>query len=64
MLSTLQDFWDLGRNTLVNFLAVRRLKTSGRQAELVTRAFLPVQLKLPIIESSEEQQAKLKIGYA
>ena len=42
MLSTLQDFWDLGRNTLVNFLAVRGLKTSGRQAELVTRAFLPV----------------------
>ena len=34
---------------------------SGRKArELIARAFLAVELKLPIIESSEKQQAKLK----
>ena len=46
-MSTLQDFSDLGRNTLVDFLAV-----------------LAVELKLPTIESSEKQQAKLKKYYA
>ena len=47
-------FWDLGRNALVDFLAVRGLKTSGGKAELVPRAFLAVELKLPITESSEK----------
>ena len=55
-----EDFWDLGRNTLVDFLAVYGLRTSRRKAELIARAFLAVELKLPIIESSEKQQAKLK----
>ena len=59
-MSALQDFWDLGRNTLVDFLAVYGLKTSLGKAELVARAFLAVELKWPIIESSEKQQAKLK----
>ena len=59
-MSTLQDFWDLGRNTLVDFLAVYGLRTSRRKAELIARVFLAVELKLPIIESSEKQQAKLK----
>ena len=63
-MSTLQDFWDLGRNTLVDFLAVYGLRTSRRKAELIARAFLAVELKLPIIESSEKQQAKLKEYYA
>ena len=45
-MSTLQDFWDLGRHALVNFLAVYRLKTSGGKAELVAHAFLAVELKL------------------
>ena len=63
-MSTLQDFWDLGRNTLVDFLAVYRLKTSRGNAELVAHAFLAVELKLPIIELSEKQQAKLKEYYA
>ena len=53
-MSTLQDFWDLGRNTLVDFLAVHGLKTSGGKAELVARVFLAVELKSPIIESSEK----------
>ena len=63
-MSELQDFWGLGRNTLVDFLAVYGLKTSVGKAELVVRGFLAVALKLPIIESSEKQQAKLKEYFA
>ena len=63
-MSTLQDFWDLGRNTLLDFLAVYGLKTWGENAGFVAQAFLTVELKLPIIESSEKQQAKLKKYYA
>ena len=63
-MSTLQDFWDLAKNTLVDFLAVHRLKTSGGKSKLVAHAFLAVELRLPIIESSEKQQAKLKKYYA
>ena len=55
--STLQNFWDLGRTTLVGFLVVRGLKTSGGKAELVADAFSAVELKLLVIESSEGQQA-------
>ena len=51
-MSTLQDFWDLGRNTLVDFLAVHGLKTSGGKAELVAHAFLAVEVKLLTVESS------------
>ena len=43
-------------SALVDFLAVHGLKTSGGKAELVACAFLAVELKLPIIESSEEEQ--------
>ena len=51
-MSTLQDLWDLGRNTLADFLAVYGLKTSGGKAELVARVFFAVELKLFIIELS------------
>ena len=60
---TLQDFWDLGRNVLVDYLAVRGLRTSGTRAELVARAFSAAELQLPIIRFSEEQQAQLKTEY-
>ena len=63
-MSILQDFCDLGRNTLVDYLAVYGFKTSGDKAELVACAFLAVELKLPIIVSPEKQQAKLKRYYA
>ena len=53
----MQDFWDLGRNTLVDFLTVYGLKTSGGKPELVVRALLALKLKLPF-ESSEKQQLK------
>ena len=55
-----EDFWDLGRNTLVNFLAVYGLTTSKRKTELIACAFWAVELQLSIIESSEKEQAKLK----
>ena len=42
-LSTLQDFLDLGRNTLMDFLAVQQ-----------ALAFSALGLRLPIIESSKE----------
>ena len=54
-MSTLQDFWDLGRNTLVDFLAVYGLKTLAGKSALVAHAFLAVELKLPIVESSEKK---------
>ena len=57
--STLQDFGDLWRNTLVDFVAVYGLKTSAGKSALVAHAFLAVGLKLPIVESSEKKQAKL-----
>ena len=44
-----EDFWDLGRNTLVNFLAVYGLRTSKRKTELIACAFLAVELQLSII---------------
>ena len=62
-MSTLQDFWDLGGNSLIDFLATYGLKTSGGKAELDAPAILAVELKLPIIESSEKQQAKQKKKY-
>ena len=38
------------------FLAVYGLKTLGRKAKLVTRASLAVELKLSVIESSENSK--------
>ena len=49
-------------SALVDFLAVHGLKTSGGKAELVACAFLAVELKLPIIESSEEEQKDYDAG--
>ena len=46
----------------MDFLAVQGLKTSGIKAELVACAFLAVELKLPTIESSEEQQKDCDAG--
>ena len=46
----------------MDFLAVYGLRTSRRKAELIACAFLAVELKLSIIESSEKQQAKLMQG--
>ena len=53
----------LGVNTLVDFLAVRGLQTSGEKIELVARAFSAVKLNPPIVQSLEEQQAKINKEY-
>ena len=55
-----QDFLKLNTKQLSDFLAVRGLNTSGRKVELVARAFAAVELKLDIIESSEQQLEKLR----
>ena len=53
----------LGMNSLVDFLAAHGLKTTGRKIELVARAFAAVDMNLPILASSEQQQNRLNITY-
>ena len=48
----------------MDFVAVYGLKTSAGKPALVAHAFLAVELKLPIVESSEKKQAKLTKYYA
>ena len=62
-LSKLEDFMDLGCHALRDFLSVRGMITYGTKNELVARAFTAVEMKLPIIQSSEEQKMKLKAEY-
>ena len=50
----------LSTHTLIDFLTVRCLKTTGKKAEFVARAFSAVELNLPIIHSTEPQQVLLK----
>lgn len=46
----------LGINNLVDFLTAGGLKKSGRKDKLIARDFSAAELKLPILQSSEEQQ--------
>lgn len=62
-LTLLEDFMALGMNNLIDFRTVQGLKTSGRKVELVACSFSAVELKLPILWSSEEQQKQLKFDY-
>ena len=62
-LSKYEDFMGLGTHTLVDFLTIRGLKTTGRKAELVACAFSAVELDLPIIQSSEQQQHLINTEY-
>ena len=63
-LSTLQDFCDPGKNTFSfsGFSCSAWTQTSGGKVELVACAFLAVELKLPIIESSKEEQKDYDAG--
>ena len=63
VLSTYEDFLQLGMNCLQDYLSARGLNTTGRKIELVARAFAAFEMKLPIIASSEKQQKKLKHDY-
>ena len=47
-------FLDLSMKDLTNNLSVHGLNTSGREVELVARAFPAFELKMDIIASSEE----------
>ena len=62
-LSTYKDFLQLGMKGLQDYLPVRGLNTTGRKIELVAQAFAALEMKLPIIASSEEHQKKLKLDY-
>ena len=63
-LTTYEEFLDLSVKQLADYLTVRGLATTGRKIELVARAFTAMELKLPILESTEEQQKRLKQDYA
>ena len=59
-----EDFLNLTTIQLANFLAVRWLNTSGKKLKLVATVFAALELKLDIIESSEQQLEKLKHEYS
>lgn len=46
----------LGINNLVDFLTTGGLKKSGRKNKLIARDFSAAELKLSILQSSEERQ--------
>ena len=61
--SKYEDFLHMGMNNLTDFLAVRGLSSTGRKIELVARAYAAVEMKLPIIDSSEEQLRRFTLEY-
>ena len=63
MASSYEDFLEMGKSQLTDFLSVRGLSTSGVKVELVARAFTAIEMKLPILVSSEEQQKLLSTEY-
>ena len=58
-----QDFLNFTLTSLRDFLAVRRLKQTGKKAELVAKAFGAYELKVPKKFSQEEIDRKLKEEY-
>ena len=62
-LNTYKYFLQLGMKGLQDYLSARGLNTTGRKIELVAQAFAALEMKLPIIASSEEHQKKLKLDY-
>ena len=61
--TTYDDFLEMTKSELEDFLAPRNLSCSGSKRELVTRAFTAWELKIPIRISDEELQAKLRDEY-
>ena len=59
-----ENFLNLTTIQLANFLAIRWLNTSGRKLKLIATVFAALELKLDIIESSEQQLEKLKREYS
>ena len=62
-LTTYEDFLELSFKQLTDYLSVRGLNTSGRKVELIARAFAAMELKLDIIQSSENQSNLLQSNY-
>ena len=58
-----EDFLEWPVKQLQGYLSVRGLNTSGRHVELVARSFSAMELKLPIIQSEEEQRLQLQKDY-
>ena len=53
----------LGMKNLVGFLTAGDLKKSGRKVKFISLAFSAAELKLPILQSPEEQQKQFKFEY-
>ena len=58
-----EDFLEMTRSELEDFLAPRNLSCTGSKRELVARAFTAWELQLPVKVSYEELQTKLRVEY-
>ena len=58
-----EDLLELSVKQLMDYLSVSGLNTSGKKVELAARAFAAFELKMDIIASSKEQEAKLESDY-
>ena len=58
-----EDFLEMARSELEDFLAPRYLSCTGSKRELVARAFTAWELQLPVKVSYEELQTKLRVEY-
>ena len=58
-----EDFLEMIRSELEDFLAPRNLSCTGPKRELVARAFTAWELQLPVKVSYEELQTKLRVEY-
>ena len=58
-LHSYEDFLDLTVKQLTDYLSVRGLNSSGRKVELVARAFAAMEMKIEIVQSTQEQQKQL-----
>ena len=62
-LHSYEDFLDLTVKQLTDYLSVRGLNSSGRIVELVARAFAAMEMKIEIVQSTQEQQKQLVHSY-
>ena len=62
--STYEDFAEMGRGALVDYLELRGLSTSARKIELVALAYSAFVSNVPIIYTQEEISTNLKKEYA
>ena len=63
LLTIYEDFLEPSVKQLTDYLSVRGLNTSGRKVDLIARAFAAMELKLDIIQSSENQSNLLQSNY-